>query len=132
VRGTRAVQESIIQKYSKAELSISLVWIKMLPQDSKEKAGIEAGKFKDSRVRHFYDPNKRSGADIAGSLGYKDRVAWDIYLFYKAGAAWIENPPAPAVWMHQLSETWLDRKHYHKGDDLIRELSRAMQRLMSS
>ena len=88
--------------------------------------------FKDPRIHHFYDPNKRSGAAIADCLGYMDRVAWDIYLFYTAGATWIETPPAPAAWMHQLSETWLDREHYHKGDDLIRELSLAMQRLLGS
>ena len=98
----------------------------MLPEDSKEKAKLEAGNFSDPRLHHFYDPNKRSGTAVADSLGYKDRVAWDIYLFYTAGAVWIENPPAPKEWMHQLSETWIDRKHYHSGDDLVRELSGAM------
>ena len=128
MRGARAVQETIINKYSKAEISISLVWIKMLPEDSREKAKLEARNFSDPRIHCFYDPNKRSGTAIADSLGYEDRVAWDIYLFYAAGAAWHENPPAPAVWMHQLSETWLDRKHYRSGDDLIRELSGAMEK----
>ena len=104
----------------------------MLPEDSKEKAKLEAGNFSDPRLHHFYDPNKRSGTAVADSLGYKDRVAWDIYLFYTAGAVWIENPPAPKAWMHQLSETWIDRKHYHSGDDLVRELSLAMQRILSS
>ena len=97
-----------------------------------EKARIEAGNFMDPRVHHYYDPNRRSGEAIAGSLGHKDRVAWDIYLFYAGGATWIETPPPPTVWMHQLSETWLDRGHYHTGDDLVRELSRAMQRFMNS
>jgi hypothetical protein len=130
VRGARAVQESIIKKDSKAEISISLVWIKMLPEDSKEKARVEAGNFTEPRIHHFYDPNKRSGTAIADSLGYEDRVAWDIYLFYTAGAAWTDIPPAPTAWMHQLSETWLDREHYHSGDDLVRELSLAMQRIL--
>ena len=103
----------------------------MLPEDTKERARLEADKFRDPQIHHFYDPNKRSGAAIADSLGYKDRVAWDIYLFYTAGAAWLDTPPPPAAWMHQLSETWLTRKHYHKGDDLVRELSLAMQRLLS-
>ncbi len=132
MRGARAVQESIIKKYSKADISISLVWITMLPEDSKEKARVEAGNFSDPRLLHFYDPNKRSGAAIADSLGYEDRVAWDIYLFYTAGAAWIEKPPAPTVWMHQLSETWIDRKHYHSGDDLVRKLSVAMEKFIVS
>jgi hypothetical protein len=104
----------------------------MLPEDSKDKARVEAGNFRDPRLLHFYDPNKRSGTVIADSLGYEDRVVWDIYLFYTAGAAWIENPPAPTMWMHQLSETWIDRKRYHSGDNLVRELFLAMQRLLSS
>jgi hypothetical protein len=175
VGGARAVQESIIKKYSNAEvndhpqsgwlefprqrpgnakarqgfkrgtcnrvqstrfvgqeISISLVWIKMLPEDSKEKARVEAGNFTDSLIHHFYDPNKRSGTAIAESLGYKERVAWDIYLFYSAGVAWTDAPPAPTAWMHQLSETWIDREHYHSGDDLVRELFLATQRLLSS
>ena len=131
MQGARAVQESIISKYSIADLSISLVWIEMLPEDSKEKARLETGNFSDPRAHHFYDPNKRSGAAIADSLGYKDRVAWDVYLFYTAGVDWIETPPAPTAWMHQLSETWLDRKHYHKGDDLIRELSQTMEKFFT-
>lgn len=92
---------------------------------------MEAGNFRDPRVHHFYDPHKRSGAAIADSLGYKDRVAWDIYLFYTAGAEWSETPPAPTAWTHQLSETWIDRGHYHKGDDLVRELSRTMEKFFT-
>ena len=103
----------------------------MLPEDSEEKARVEAGHFSDPRIHHYYDPNKRSGTAIADSLGYADRVAWDIYLFYTADAAWTDSPPKPTAWMHQLSETWLDRQHHHSGDDLVRELFLATQRLLS-
>jgi hypothetical protein len=29
-------------------------------------------------------------------------IAWDVYLLYGAGAQWIEEPPPPTFWMHQL------------------------------
>lgn len=104
-------------------MSISIVWISTLPGDTEEAAESAADGFRNPRIRQFYDPAKRSGKAIAKSIGYEDRIAWDIYLFYSAGAKWIENPPAPNDWLHQLSENWIDRERYHTGDDLGRELS---------
>lgn len=126
VQGARAVQESIINKFPDAELDISIVWIKMLSGDSESTAKKSAGMFNDYRVRHFYDPAKRSGKAIADTLGYPGKVAWDIYLFYAAGGVWIETPPKPNYWMHQLSENWADREHFRKGDDLVKELLNVM------
>ena len=126
--GTRAVSKSVINSYPDADIQIGIVWIKMNNKDTFQAAQNISDKFNDPRVTQFYDPSQRSGKVLASALPVKAEVAWDIYLFYAAGAAWHENPPAPAVWMHQLSETWLDRKHYRSGDDLIRELSGAMEK----
>jgi len=32
----------------------------------------------------------------------RPRVAWDLFLLYDAGSVWHEDPPVPALWMHQL------------------------------
>lgn len=85
--------------------------------------------FSDPRIHQFYDPDKRSGKAIARSVGCEGRVAWDIYLFYTAGIEWIEDPPVPTAWIHQLNESWADREHFHRGDDLVKELFKTMQRL---
>jgi hypothetical protein len=53
-------------------------------------------------------------------------VAWDIYLFYEAGSRWIDGPPAPAHFAHQLPG---ESAHFRTGDDLVRELREAMKRL---
>jgi hypothetical protein len=129
VQGARAVQESIIKKFPNAEISISIIWIRMLPGDSEETAKNSAALFNDPRVRHFYDPDKRSGKAIAGSIGCGGKVAWDFYLFYAPGSEWIKNPPKPIYWMHQLSESWADREYYHTGDDLVKELLLKMKKL---
>jgi len=101
----------------------------MLPGDSEATAKEKSVIFKDPRVRQFYDPDQRSGKAVAESLGYDGRVAWDIYLFYAVGGKWIQDPPVPNYWMHQISETWADRKHFHTGDDLARGLSSAAKKV---
>ncbi|UCE56453.1 MAG: hypothetical protein JSV31_13705 [Desulfobacterales bacterium] len=101
----------------------------MLPGDSEATAKEKAVIFNDSRVRQFYDPDQRSGRTIAESLDYNGKVAWDIYLFYQSGGEWIEAPPAPVCWMHQINKSWASRSHYHTGDDLLKELYTAVKKL---
>ena len=101
----------------------------MLPGDSEVTAKEKAIIFNDPRVRQFWDPDQRSGKAIAESLGYNGKVAWDIYLFYQPGSQWIEAPPAPVYWMHQISENWASRNHFHTGDDLLKELYTATQKI---
>lgn len=94
----------------------------MLPNDSDVTAKDSAKNISHKSVQHFYDPDKLSGKVIAESVGWKDKVAWDIYLFYIAGAEWIEGPPIPAAWMHQLNENWADREYFRTGEYLAKEL----------
>jgi hypothetical protein len=103
----------------------------MLPGDSETAAKQKAMRFNDPRVRQFWDPNQRSGKAIAESLGYKGRVAWDIYLFYIPGGGWIQHPPDPAGWMHQISEGWVDDDHFFTGDDLMQKLYNTAQGLLA-
>jgi hypothetical protein len=104
----------------------------MLPGDSEATAKEKAAIFNDPRVRQFYDPDQLSGKAIAESLGYNGKFAWDIYLFYQSGGEWIEAPPAPACWMHQISESWASRNHFHTGDDLVKELYTAAKNMLIS
>jgi len=120
------VQRSIIEGFPHADISVSIVWINMLPEDTEAHAGRSARIINDPRVRHFHDPAKRSGQAIAASLGWKDYVAWDVYLFYEAGSRWLDGPPAPAYYLHQLPR---DPLHFRTGDDLVRELREAMKML---
>lgn len=128
--GARAVLKSVIDLFPNADISVSIVWINILADDNEERAKESAGIFiPDPRIRHFYDPDKRSGIEIAQSLGgKKGAVAWDIYLFYKSGYEWLKNPPRPTNWVHQLKEdSWADPNFYYKGDDLADKLSDIMR-----
>ena len=112
------------------DMSISIVWLHILPGDSELSAKEAARMFGNHRVRQFHDPNQHAGKAIAESVGWKGKVAWDIYLFYPVGLAWAKRCPSPSVWMHQLNEPWADREHYHTGDDLVKALFGTMKRLM--
>ena len=101
----------------------------MLPEDTESGAQGSARIIDDPRVRHFRDQARRSGQAIAASLGWKDYVAWDIYLFYEAGSKWLDEPPPPAHFAHQLPR---DHAHFRTGDDLVRELREAMKRLTAA
>ena len=102
----------------------------MLPGDSKEAILPSLKILKDERIEHFYDPKQRSGKEIAMSVGWEGRVAWDIYLFYPQNIKWPDIPPRPVSWMHQISDEWAKNEHYHTGDQLARELDLALKKLI--
>lgn len=120
------MQRSIIQGLPHANISVSIVWVNMLPEDTETGAVRSALIIDDPRVRHFHDPARRVGEAVAASLGWEDYVAWDIYLFYEAGTRWLEAPPPPAYYAHQLPR---DSVHFRTGDELLRELHEATKRL---
>jgi hypothetical protein len=128
--GARAVLQSIIQSFPKADISIAIVWINKLAADSKTAAEKTAETFNDSRVYQFYDPQQLSGQVIADSIGWHGRIAWDIYLFYTAGSKWNDMPPSPVDWVHQLKDQWADSDRLRIGDDLVRTLNEIMNTQM--
>ena len=103
----------------------------MLPEDSLEAALPSIRFLNDKRIRHYYDPNQLSGREIATSVGWEDKIAWDIYLFYPPKVEWVDFPPEPIRWMHQISDAWAKNDHYHTGDDLKRELSASLKTLLN-
>lgn len=101
----------------------------MLPLDNVFTANLVAMKMSYPTMTHFYDPRKIAGRAIAQSLGGQNKVAWDIYLFYSRGVEWVDAPPQPYQWAHQLAgSSWANPGNYHTGNDLTEEL-RKMSRL---
>lgn len=129
--GARAVHKAILQDFPQADISVSIIWTNMLPLDSPATARLSAEIIHDPRASQFYDPDHLAGKAIAEGMGGKDKIAWDIYLFYAAGAEWGDHPPAPTDWAHQLTgSAWADSTRHHSGDELLKELHRIMQRLL--
>jgi hypothetical protein len=123
------VQETIIEGFAHFPITVAIVWTDMLPPDNEAAATSSARLIRGSRVQHFYDPNALAGKAIAASLGGSGAIAWDIYLFFPSGLQWHQEPPRPVEWAHQLSDAWIDPKHFHWNDGLVRELQRIMTQL---
>ena len=101
----------------------------MLEKDSIEAARPSVKYLSDKRFQHFYDQDQIVGKEIARSVGWEGHVAWDIYLFYATYAGWNNGPPAPKNWVHQLKDSWADKAHFRRGDDLVKALSEAVTTL---
>ena len=101
----------------------------MMESDNYEAARKAVSKFKDERVKQFFDPNQLAGKAFAGSFGHNDKVAWDIYLFYPAKSMWKELPPPPEAYMHQLRDSWADQSCLFEKDQLRVKLAETMKSL---
>ena len=81
------------------------VFIDMLPADDLEAAREEAVRVADPRMTAFHDPERRLGRAMARRLGWKNRIAWDIFLVYGSAESWTATAlPAPDAWFHQLND----------------------------
>ena len=113
-----------------AALVAMIVWIEMLPEDREADVVALAGEMRDPRIRWFHDPERRAGQAIAGSLGATGKVAWDVYLFFDGDAEWMNQPPPPRGWVHQLSDSWADPTLRRYGDQLEPELARLFKSVL--
>jgi hypothetical protein len=104
----------------------------MLSEDSVRAARKLANELYDSRLRHFYDSERRVGKAIAEVLGAAGQTAWDTYLFYEAGMVWQSEPPRPVGWVHQLTDSmWADPEHRTVGDKLRVAVDNHLQTLIA-
>lgn len=99
----------------------------MMSGDTDEAAQKAVKKFKDKRVKQFYDPRQLAGRVFAKSLGHNDKVAWDIYMFYPGGVIWRNLPPPPDAFMHQLRDSWADQSRLFEKEQLRAKLTETMK-----
>ena len=131
-KGARAVCENVLEKFPTANISVLIVWIPILAEDTFDSA-IQPIKFlSDNRIHHFYDNDRMAGKSIAESVGWTGNIAWDIYLFYEPLTEWRDKPPEPKYWMHQLPDEWATKGKFRTGVDLANELFVSMQKLNGS
>lgn len=131
-QGARAVQETFLKHFPDANIAASIVWIQILNNDSLEAAIPSLQYLSDKRFKHFYDEHQLVGKAIASSVGRQGHVAWDFYLFYEPQLTWNCMAPNPTYWMHQLKDSWADKKHFHTAHNLLKELLNAMTQLLET
>jgi hypothetical protein len=110
-------------------LEVTIVWSPMMDADDEGAAREAATIFAGSHVVHFYDPERRVGSAFRRDVfpkayeqalatlpsdhwlhdalvekgpAYGDRPEWDIYMFFDAGAKWIDAPPRPAHFVRHM------------------------------
>jgi len=70
---------------------------------------------------------------IASLAGMFARWAWLRLDWRCYSSACNSRPSQGQSWAHQLKDSsWADDVHYHSDDDLVKELHRIMERLMST
>lgn len=122
------MQQTIVENFPVAGLNVEIVWIDTLAMDG-PKAVSRASRLISSgeRVRHYHDPEQRSGRAVSASLGWDD-LAWDVYLFYEPGVVWKDVAPEPRFFFHQLMSHVKDG-HFAIRQDLIDRLGESLAEL---
>lgn len=89
--------------FPRAPVSVHILWLLMLPDDSVTAATAMAEDIPDRRVRHYWEgegwPVSAAVRPVL-NLGPLDTAysAWDVYLWYLPGAKWMSHPPRPKAW----------------------------------
>jgi hypothetical protein len=98
------VQE-IFEANKSSMLQGAIIWTPMLETDNLIAATHQETLFSDSRVIHYWDPDRIVGQLLSKTLKLRAPIAWDVYLVYQPGQDWDSDlPPSPEFWMHQLDE----------------------------
>ena len=97
--------QEIFEENKSKMLQGAIIWTLMLVTDSLNAAEQREASFSDSRVMHYWDPNRILGRLLSQTLNLKASIGWDVYLVYPPDHPWdTELPPMPEFWMHQLDE----------------------------
>jgi len=83
-------------------VSAYVVWLPIFGGDFRGEARKLSKSFPDKRVTYFIDAQSRTGELWERILKTEREIAWDVYLLYAPGANWVDEPPLPDFWMHQL------------------------------
>ncbi len=98
------VQDNVLAKLDNDNLRVYVVWTPVLREDNRTAAGQSVAYITDTRAVHFWDEDKSLGLSFGKlvTLPRQRELAWDVYFVFGKDAVWIESPPTPADWMHQL------------------------------
>jgi hypothetical protein len=130
VSGAQSAAQAVLSLPSACDFRLYRVWLPVLETDSLQAAErAQSSISRDARLEDFWDHDLRISTAYhqvlqLGSRGRRHRVAWDIFLLYRAGRRWADVPPAPSFWMHQL---FLDDVPKLEADTLRYALQQMLQ-----
>ena len=92
----------ILGRHPSAKLKVLVIWSLILAKDSRLAAEKASGFLPDPRVQHFWDAGRFVSRAYTTQFNFpKGRVAWDLFVAYKAGIAW-RQPLEPTFWLLNL------------------------------
>ena len=130
VAGAQSAAQAVLSLPVEYDFRLYRVWLPVLETDSLQAAEeVRSAWSHETRLVDFWD------ADLIISMAYhqvlelgyrvrRHRVAWDIFLLYRAGLRWADRPPMPSFWMHQL---FLDEVPKLEAETLRHELQQMIQ-----
>lgn len=108
VSGAQSAARAILSLPVEGDFRLYRVWLPVLEADTLEAAeGVRSSLSHESRLVDFWDADLIISASYhqvlrLGARVRRHRVAWDVFLLYRAGLRWANRPPVPSFWMHQL------------------------------
>jgi hypothetical protein len=108
VSGVLSAAQSVLSLPPECDFCLYVLWLPVLENDAiKAVEGTRARLPVNRRIWHFWDHGLIVSQAYHQVLQLsrrqrRHRVAWDLFLLYRAGAVWGDVPPAPDFWMHQL------------------------------
>lgn len=108
VSGAESAAQAVLSLPTTSDFRLYLLWLPVLENDTWQTAEAAYSRLPmDDRMAQFWD------RDLIVSQLYhrvlqlaqrqrRHRVAWDLFLLYRAGRVWTDGPPVPDFWMHQL------------------------------
>ena len=98
------MHSDVLEQVTDSDLTIHVIWLPVLPSDTRD--SVEQAKLTvpDSRARHYWDEDLNLGYTFGQivELPNGGDLAWDVYFVYDRGAHWRSHPGPPDSWWHQL------------------------------
>jgi len=124
------VLKEVVEAHPNTSLSVHVVWMPMVPGDSREAARRTGAMFPANRVTQYYDGERLAGAaytrdvfancltdalqatpkdhplheqlEAWSQAGRSVGPLWDAVLFYPPGVQWRDQAPNPRHWSKQV------------------------------
>jgi hypothetical protein len=108
VSGAESAAQAVLSLSKTIDFRLYLLWLPVLENDTWQTAEAVHNRLPtDTRMAQFWD------RDLIVSQSYhrvlqltqrqrRHRIAWDLFLLYRADRVWTDGPPVPDFWMHQL------------------------------
>jgi hypothetical protein len=89
---SRAIRERVLPEVTSADFEVFLVWVSHVPPDVEVRARVLAEKFRDPRIRHYWDDSGRIARAFGVQAGLPQGSAiYDVYYLYGRGDTWDPN-----------------------------------------